>query len=109
MGYRTVVMLSNDESYSWSNDPDLGRKILRGMNYVGSASDGHYTDLGYGRVVECAHADTETLALVDGYTTFSPISYSSTRQRSREEVVILLLKRAAENLGYRLVKKPAKK
>lgn len=50
MGFRTVVMLSNDMCHEWEKDGELGRKISRAMNY---ASDPQRQDMatigGYGR------------------------------------------------------------
>jgi len=112
MGFRTVVMLSNDRSNEWSKDSELGSKIFRGMNYVGEKrfSDHDFANLRYGRVVECTHADTETLVKLTHYENFQPLAYGDWRtfghNTTEEEQNVRLLKRAAEELGYRLVKKP---
>lgn len=111
MGFRTVVMLSNDMAREWSNDPELGKKIDRAMNNVGSQD--RYgpmsSDLGYGRVVECTHADVQTLVRLDHYTGFEPVAHTSRRSGpSNDEDMIRLLKEAADKLGYRLSKKPSK-
>ena len=98
MGFRCVVMLSNDQASTWENDPKLGEKIARAMNYVGTERG----DLGYGRVVECTHADTQTLAVIDSYFGFAPISYSNWRRGSTaEDTALRLLKDAADDAGYR--------
>lgn len=34
MGFRTVVMLSNDYAHEWEHDPKLGEKIAHAMNYA---------------------------------------------------------------------------
>ena len=103
MGMRTVVMLNNDHCHVWMKDPELGQKIYRAMNRVNS-KDNELDP--YGSVVECAHADTQTLVRLDHYTGFEPVSYTSrTYGHSNEEDMILLLKDAAYKLGYRLVKK----
>lgn len=109
MGFRTVVMLSNDHAHEWQKDTELGDKIACAMNY---ASDPKRQDLasidGYGRVVECCHADQQTLAMLDGYTAFKYVeSQHWSRKESDDEATIRLLKQAANKLGYRLVKKPA--
>lgn len=109
MGYRTVVMLSNDMAHQWENDPELGRKISRAMNYANSRERKDMASVGgYGQVVECCHADNQTLAMLDGYTAFKHIDAQPwTRGTDETGDVLRLLKSAANKLGYRLVKKPA--
>lgn len=104
MGFRTVVMLSNDHAHEWSNDPELGRKISRDSIRSGESALGQYGD-----VIECVHGDTQTLAVLDGYTSFKCLASKSwARGESENEVAVRLLKEAADQLGFRLVKKSAK-
>lgn len=102
MGYRTVVMLSNDMSHGWSKDSGLGDKIsqaMHGSNTLPLAAIG-------GAVVECVHADIATLAVLDGYTMFQSLSNDNWRPNEDDkEKQIRVLKKAAESLGYHLVKK----
>jgi hypothetical protein len=102
-------MLNNDVAHQWEKDAELGQKISRAMNY---ANDKDRKDMatigGYGTVVECVHADCQTLAILDGYTMFKHIdSQPWARGASDDEAVVRLLKSAAKKLGYRLVKQPA--
>ena len=112
MGYRTIVILHNDRASEWENDPNLGKKIATGMNYaMGSRTDDSNTpaNLSYGRVVECAHADQQTLAVIDGYS-FKPIAHSGWYAKELpEDVELKLLKEAARKYGYRLTKLPGVK
>ena len=109
MGFRTVVMLSNDMAHQWEKDPELGRKIGLAMNYASSPERRDMASVGgYGQVVECCHADSQTLAMLDGYTMFTHIdSQSWIRGDGADSAIVRLLKSAANKLGYRLVKKPA--
>ena len=109
MGFRTVVMLSNDMAHQWEKDPELGRKIGLAMNYANSPERRDMASVGgYGQVVECVHADQQTLAMLDGYTAFKYVdSQPWTRGTDETGDVLRLLKSAANKLGYRLVKKPA--
>lgn len=110
MGFRTTVILYNDRCHEWAADPQLGQKISRAMNYANSADtdDLRNADLQYGRVVECAHADTQTLAVLDSYN-LTPIARSHWGpNETAEQRDLRLLKEAADRLGYRLVKKPVK-
>jgi len=108
MGFRTVVILNNDVADVWAKDPNLGQKIFHGMNfahYKPGDPKGREADLHYGRVVECQHADVQTLAVIDciGFEALSHGSWSS-KQADRDKK-LQLLKRAAEELGYTLSKK----
>ena len=110
MGNRTVVVLYNDLAYEWENDPLLGKKIADGMGdvFIGSRH-GQRADLGYGRVVECTHADNVTLALVEGYH-YSPIVHGFWRTGQKyEDAKMDLLRGWADKMGYRLVKKSEEK
>ncbi|WCM21427.1 hypothetical protein NDK50_08245 [Paraburkholderia bryophila] len=107
MGFRTVVMLSNDMAHEWERDAGLGRKIGLAMKYASSPDRRDMASIGgYGRVVECVHADNQTLAMLDGYTAFTHIDAQSwIRGDGDDSAVLRLLKSAANKLGYRLVKK----
>ena len=104
MGYRTVVILNNDLEGTWSRDMDLGRKISSAMSYSVSPSRQHLADFGHGLVVECVHADTQTLAVVDGFR-FQPVLRSFWhRGETDKERDLRILREAAAVMGYQLVK-----
>lgn len=108
MGFRTVVMLNNDATHEWSKDPALGQKIHHDMS-IGFTISGRGDQLGrYGSVVECVHADTQTLVALEHYSSFTPLAYTAWRP-NQENRDLELIKQAADALGYRLVKKPEKK
>lgn len=108
MGFRTVVMLNNDRARDWENDPELGKKIAMAMNHIASNKDRDMVG-NYGRVVECTHADTVTLAVMDFYTGFSVLSYDVNRKQVDDAAKVRMLKDAADQLGYRLVRKSSPK
>lgn len=110
MGFRTVVMLSNDQAHEWEKDAELGRKIAIAMNHANSADRKHLANVGgYGRVVECVHADSQTLAVLDGYTFFDDIAGKGWASgEDRKEVATKLVREAAKSLGYRLIKAQVK-
>lgn len=108
MGNRTVVVLYNDQTSEWEKDPDLGRKIAAGANNCFLSMPGPQTDLDYGRVVECKHADSHTLAILEGYR-FNPVAHGFwCNSQSFEAMNEALLRNWADRLGFRLVKKSAK-
>lgn len=101
MGYRTVVVLYNDRASEWAKDPNLGRNIQNVMNRL----EGETLDFDYGKVAECVHADTQTLALLDGYD-MQPLIHSHWhRNESDEETNLRILKEFADKLGYTVSKK----
>jgi len=61
-------------------------------------------NLGYGRIVQCEHADTQTLAILDSYD-MTPVVHSYWRMgETREMKELRLLQEMARQLGYKLVK-----
>lgn len=99
MGYRTVVVLINDQAHEWMKDPELGKKISMAMNGRRGGED-----LGYGRVVECCHADQQTLAVIDSYN-FTGIAHGYWSGNETDvETQRKLLADAASKIGYKLIK-----
>ena len=103
MGYRTTVILYNDMASDWQKDPLLGQKIAHAMNHATGSKEDPRADLGYGKVVECAHADTQTLAVLDSYSMTPLVSTHWSPNKSDKETQLRLLREAAMNLGYALV------
>lgn len=106
MGYRTLVLLHNDQASEWQHDALLGKKIAHAMNHaMGKPGNPEARLDGFGTVVQCVHADEQTLAVVDSYQ-FHPLAHGSWRQgEPYADRNVRLLKEAADALGYRLVKK----
>lgn len=61
MGFQTVVILDNDLSHQWVDDPALGRKIFR------AALHSPNSDFRFGQVVLQHHADSAFLLLSGPY------------------------------------------
>jgi hypothetical protein len=89
MGFRTVVLLENDRSSEWENDAGLGKKIAHAANFASaSASSRDGRDRAWfigGRVLECVHADLQTLAVLESYgmNALAHSTASSRRKTSR--------------------------
>ena len=110
MGFRTVIMLNNDATDDWSSDPKLGEKIRRAMNYADRGNSRESEIGNYGRVVECVHADTQTIAILDCYSTFKPLAYSPWRTNDNDhDQAVRMLRQAGEKLGFGLHKKAARR
>jgi len=104
MGFRTVVVLSNDLAHVWEKDAELGRKIWESAS---SASYG-FENFQYGQIVEQVHADTQTLAVLDGYGG-RPVAYTHwNRDQQVGDVNLALLKDLAARMGYRVSKRSIK-
>lgn len=109
MGYRTVVIFLNDHSSEWLTKPDLGQEILQASSYTYDTSVLSKANLGYARVVQCTHADTQTLGIFEHYS-FQPLLHSSWgRDEDQEGMNFRMLQAAADSLGYNLVRKRTKK
>ncbi len=106
MGFRTVVVLNNDQHHEWSNDVNLGKKISEQMFQLRGAQPLNTFGLRYGYVIECTHADTQSLALLEHYNGRIITTTHWWRDKTEEQTELELIKAAADKLGYRLAKKP---
>lgn len=108
MGFRTVVVLFNDQASEWEKDPLLGKKIAQAMNHV-NRQEPCSDSMGYGRVVECTHADSQTMGIFNSYS-FVPVAHGHWHpSQTPAEMKLELLQRAADEMGYRLVPKLVRK
>ena len=99
MGYRTVVVLVNDDQYNWEQDPALGKKIAKAAANVQRLG---FQSFAYGGVVEVQHADCQRLVVFDSYKGTPIAEKRWYRRESQTEVEVALVRQAAETLGYRL-------
>lgn len=112
MGYRTVVILNNDASGEWQDDPQLGRRIQHDQFYSERRRDREHGLGRVGEVVECCHTSGTHLIVVD-YLRGHDISYPAVDATTGKlegsgldpEMVLRLLKTAAGQLGYNLTRK----
>lgn len=107
MGFRTVVVLNNDQAHEWENDPTLGRQIWMAASTMDREDRGIHA-LRYGQVVEQVHADIQTVAFLDGYGGKAITHSFWYRGQSEEQKNLEMLKALAEKLGYRVSKKSIK-
>ena len=113
MGFRTVVVLSNDQAHQWQNDPELGNKIFHAASMQSSGGDEGKQrarqELHYGEIIEQVHADTQTLAVLDGYGGKVIAHTHWSHGQTVESRNLALLKELADKLGYVVHLKPSKK
>ncbi len=102
MGFRTVPLLINDHMHEWSKDPELGKLIANAASFTNSREGSRIGNYGY--VLECTHADTQTLAVIDSYSMTRLATGSWGGHEMQKMRDLALLKQAAEKLGYKLVK-----
>lgn len=109
MGFRTVVVLHNDQASEWKDDPNLGQKIFVGMNFVNDKEANSPANMPYGRVVECVHADQQTLAVIDSYNLQTIASGLWAQGETDPQIQEKLIRAAAAKLGFNLVRQPSAK
>jgi hypothetical protein len=103
MGMRTIVALNNDFSSHWERDPDLGWKIMA----LGAAREDR-GDVAFRiglSLVECTHADHQSLIIADGYIA-KPVAFGNWhRDQTDDQRNLALLKDLADRLGYNVSRK----
>ena len=110
MGFRTVVVLSNDRADEWMNDPDRGKNIMTAASLKSTGYADKYPDpLPYGEIIEQVHADEQSVVFFDGYRGEVRAHGHWHRGQTQEQKDEALLKALADKLGYRVLKKPAPK
>lgn len=109
MGFRTVVVLNNDQAHEWQKDPELGNKIFHAASMKQWDRIGFEDRFQYGDTIEQVHADTQTIAFLDGYGGKAMAHSHWYRGETEEQKNLKMLKALADSLGYRVVKKSAKK
>lgn len=103
MGYRTVVILSNDEQHIWAHDSKLGQKIQVAANAkIVGRRDGEFS---YGRIGSVSHCDEQELVVIDSLAAVTIAQKRWSDGDTDDSVSIELLRRAAAELGYKLVPK----
>lgn len=108
MGYRTVVVLNNDAAHEWMNDPNLGKLIVKASSFHegGDIKGGGYRN--YGEVVQCVHADNNSLVEVANYSGKIVAAGHWHHNETPETRKLELLKRFADSMGYTIRKKAKK-
>lgn len=98
MGYRTVVILSNNLAHVWEKDASLGEKIM----IAASRPDAHFE---YGDIIEQVHCDVQSLVAIDSMTGYKMSTTNWYIGQDHQKIKLQLLENAAEAMGYKLVKK----
>lgn len=103
MGFRTVVVLSNDYVHEWGHDPYLGSKIFLAAGTRDLAAGQNFSP--YGEIVEQVHADTQTVAFLDGCGGEAMVREHWRCNEDDGAKNLRLLKALADKLGYSVRRK----
>ena len=107
MGYRTTLIINNDNLELLQADPRIGTRLLTAiLGYNINPTHGNLGPLGC--VVEQAHADTVKLVILGKNGSFDMEELAVNPYNPKNlPIEVALLKSAADKLGYYLTKKPA--
>ena len=107
MGFNTVVMVLNDAADGLKDNPEVGTDILDAMMESQRGEAVTFPIKNYcngGMILPSQHADTVQVVAVGGnYMTPIANLYGAWRDMGNPEQ---LLRRLADQLGYRIVRKP---
>lgn len=115
MGDNTTVIFLNDAINALPEDADFGRRLYHAILAVGAftQSDRRFVRVGnHGgacAVVESHHADQTTLVAVGGNSATKVFQTFGDRDHHTDEGQERLLRDWADKMGFRLVRKRAKK
>lgn len=111
MGYNTAALFLNDAIDGLKTDPNIGQKIYEAIITAPRQGD-RYTDFSIGNhcnggmVLPSCHADVvQVIALGGNYMKPMGNLYGAWRDMQEPEK---LLKSLADQMGYRMVKKPSR-
>ena len=111
MGFRTVVVLSNDRASEWEHDAELGRKIFLAGSMHSFGGDERRARAGQiltcGEIVEQVHGDVQTVAFLDGYGGRAMAQSHWSMSQTEDQKNLQMLKAVADSLGYTISKKRA--
>lgn len=109
MGFNTSVVVLNDALHEIANDPYFGKNLteaIQGCFTPNRSKDVHSN--GYcnaATVIACHHADVTSIIAVGGnYGTELCSEYNFGNHHTKEDQ-IKLLKKLADNLGFRIIEK----
>ncbi len=107
MGVRIVVVLQNDLAHEWALDPNLGKQILAIAQWH-TLGLGPYPneELIGGKVIECCDDSIQSLIALDGYSVHTLALVDKVHGQTKSRIIFNLLKEAARNLGYSIVRNP---
>ncbi len=110
MGFRTVVILNNDQSDQWLADQKLGDKIVHASASLSRnpAVCDQQNSFPYGDVIECVHADQQSVIMCDGYSGSVVATEWWYPGQTTDARALEMLNAHASALGYRVVKQTTK-
>ena len=111
MVYRTTIILNNDFLELLTDDPGIGRKIKNAVSEYRFFNNEDFGNLG--NVVEQDHADVAKLVIIGENGQFDITELASIAMHpgapNDDSAKLILLAKAADKLGMKLIKKPKRK
>jgi len=107
MGHRTTIIIDNDNLDILLQDQFIGRKICEAIVGYNTTNEGSFGPLG--QVIEQSHADITKLGILGACGQFNFIELSRGGVQLSDplkDITLDLIKGIADELGYRLTKKP---
>lgn len=98
MGYNTACIISNDQLHSFAKDPIVGEKVQRAVLTAGR--EGGRGPHGF-MALQPEHADVAQVVIISA-NSIKPLGYGHWQDDDEA-----LLRKLAEQHGFRLVRKPA--
>ena len=103
MGFRTVIVLQNDEASNWHHDPHLGDHIMAaGIEYLNQNQSGGRIP-GVGFVAEVTHNDFDSLLYVRSGRVERLAAPHCSPSKTVQQGQLEALAHAAKQLGFKLV------
>jgi hypothetical protein len=107
MGCRTTIIINNDHLDTLTTDLSIGRQIKDAILGFDFRHDGNIGIVG--NVIEQAYADVARLMVIGAGGAFrGDVLASITFVPIEQDPVLMLLKQAADDLGYKLIKKSSR-
>jgi len=112
MGFNSTLVIMNDSLHEIAKDKNFGKKVSDAVQRVDHEK---YVDISSGccgnaaTVVDCHHADGTALIAVGGNCATVLMPYAGSYRHHTKEGQERMLRAWADELGFRVAKKPKRK
>ena len=107
MGFNSTILILNDQLSSIERDPEgFVKEMVNAISSIGCSGDKQDFHPGQSTVMSVSHADTVTILAVGGnHSTVLGRVYNGGKHHTPEDQEFIL-RRLADEYGFRLVRKP---